>query len=148
MGNKLAILVDAVAFGAPGTYSGEYSGPRKEIVMYFSAAVSDGDVVVVTTDTTYGLGGSAGKSAATTDLATVIGFADEDVAAGAFGRIVVHGVKLGVPGMGAIAAGAAVCTDNTAGKIRSCIAANLNRLGFALEATTGDGDVKLFVKCS
>ncbi len=143
MPNKIAKLLDGV--DSAGAYSGEIGGPRNVASFYFAAAVDDGDVVISDTDTTYGLGSGAKKAPDTADLATVVGIADADIAAGTWGPVVTYGVKLGVDSTSTIAAGAAVMTSGaTAGHVVT-IGTGKNRIGHALSAAAGNL-INVFVK--
>lgn len=147
MPNKIAKLYDAVT--SAGAYSGEIGGPRNVETFYFAAAVSDGEVVVSDIDTTtgvvYGIGAGGIKAAATADLGSVIGIADEAIAAGTWGRVVTYGVKLAVPSTGTIAAGAPVMTSaGTAGYV-IIIGTGKNRIGHTISAASGNL-VNVFVK--
>ena len=149
MPNKIAKLYDAV--DAAGAYSGEIGGPRNVETFYFAAAVADGDVVVSDTDTTtgvvFGLGAGGIKAGTTVNLPTVIGIADAAITAGTWGPVVTYGVKKGVlTTAAAIAAGDAVVTSATAGKIQKSVAHEQNKIGYALLARTGTNIINVFVQ--
>ena len=137
MSNAVAMLVDAVDNDTQ--YSAE-SSVRNVIAVYFSGAVSDGDLVEIDlTDTTYGMGASFTKSSATADNPKVIGVADEDIAAKSIGRVVTYGVKDDANVKNGGAAGAVLQSSAVAGRAEAGgVSAVSGGVGVILTAPSGN----------
>ena len=135
-GPQFAKLADS------GGLAGEGSAPRREAIFYAAAAIEDGDLVVVDlADTTYGLGASMKISTTDVDLIP-LGIADQDIAAGTFGRIVTYGVKLGAKAAGVLAAGEAITQHNVVGTVTVGTIGTNDVIGFALTVVdSGAADV-------
>lgn len=116
---------------------------------YFAVAAAAGDLCVIDEAiTTYGLGSAAKISPATADLPTILGVAEDAIAAGTWGELVTYGVVT-VKGAADLDALDPVCSAATAGTVREFVeGTDGNRVGFALEAdgAVTAGYARIFVQ--
>lgn len=112
----------------PGALTGEAAAYDQVYECYISAetatTISKGQVVSLNTS------GKILQATTSVDEKLCIGVADEDIVAGALGRVVTKGVVVDVAAQGAITAGALVArSGTTAGSVASYTAAAVTDLG-------------------
>lgn len=123
----------------------EALGARIVFRFWAAAAITNGDAVVLdTSDTTYGLGNSVKKSASA-DAVDVVGVADATVAAGSWVPVVVWGLKQNANVADASAAGDALQTSATAGRMGTR-GAGETYFAIALEDGNASNQADVFVK--
>ena len=146
-GPNVAKLADSGGLAAEG------SAPRREGVFYNPGLtkIADGTWLEVdVSDMTFGLGGSIRTSQGGDDAYNVVGCADEDIAPGSWGRVVISGVKYGALAWDQFPVVGNGCqVSNQVGRVESSGAATgtSNIVGFTLAVanTAGAHTVDVYI---
>lgn len=114
---------------------------------YFSGAVAANEVVSVNVaDTTYGLGGSFKKAAATADDPTAVGVATGAIAAGGIAEYQTYGPAYAIADAGGWAAGDSLQVSATAGRLAIAGGNAERRVAIALEAAAANETKRVFLQ--